>query len=74
MEKRRTKTIANQKLGIAIPSWVNPIKDQSLKLPWLEAEKIPIGIAIRVDKKIAYNVSGIETPILAITNSETGTL
>ena len=35
---------------------------------------IPIGIAIRVDNKIAYNASGIETPILAITNSDTGTL
>ena len=49
MAKTSTRIMANQKLGMATPSWVAPMTERSAALLRRAAAMIPAGKAIRVD-------------------------
>ena len=66
-----TKIIANQKFGIAIPICVALMTVKSPAFPLFAAAYMPVGRAMTVDNKSAYNANGSEThkrsPTISVT-------
>ena len=53
--------MANQKFGMATPSWVAPMTPASTAVPRREAAQMPTGKAMRVESASAMSARGSET-------------
>ncbi|MNY73695.1 hypothetical protein D3C86_2125480 [compost metagenome] len=73
-ENSRINRMANQKLGMAMPTWANPITPTSPILLWRDAAYTPAANASTVVRAIAISASGTVRAKRSSTRSSTGEL